>query len=79
MTVGIMMDSDDLIKWYEMELNSLKDAGTLTTDDLNPDIPIEKKIIKLINDFNSDNKSRINQLTLILDKLKQSDGDNDVK
>ena len=79
MTVGIMMDSDDLIKWYEMELNSLKGAGTLTTDDLNPDIPIEKKIIKLINDFNSDNKSRINQLTLILDKLKQSDGDNDVK
>ena len=56
----------------------LKSVGTLTTDDLNPDRPIEKKIIKLINDFNSENKSRINQLTLILDKLKQSDGDDDV-
>ena len=72
------MDNDDRIKWYERELNSLKSVGTLTTDDLNPDRPIEKKIIKLINDFNSENKSRINQLTLILDKLKQSDGDDDV-
>lgn len=72
------MDNDDRIKWYERELNSLKSMGTLTTDDLNPDRPIEKKIIKLINDFNSENKSRINQLTLILDKLKQSDGDDDV-
>lgn len=74
----IVMDNDDRIKWYERELNSLKSMGTLTTDDLNPDRPIEKKIIKLINDFNSENKSRINQLTLILDKLKQSDGDDDV-
>ena len=74
----IVMDNDDRIKWYERELNSLKSVGTLTTDDLNPDRPIEKKIIKLINDFNSENKSRINQLTLILDKLKQSDGDDDV-
>ena len=72
------MDNDDRIKWYERELNSLKHMGTLTTDDLNPDRPIDKKIIKLINDFNSENKSRINQLTLILSKLKQSDGDDDV-
>ncbi len=30
---------------------------------------------KLINDFNTDNKNRISQLTLISDKLKQFDGD----
>lgn len=73
-----MMGNDDLIKLYEMELDSLKQMGTIRTDDLNPDKPMDKKILKLINDFNSDNKSRINQLTLILDKLKQSDGDNGV-
>ena len=73
-----MVDNADLIKMYEMELSSLKHMGTIKTDDLNPDRPIDKKIIKLINDFNSENKSRINQLTLILSKLKQSDGDDDV-
>lgn len=74
----VMGNNEKLIKLYEMELDQLNQMGSLTTDHLNPNKPIDKKIIKLVNDFNSDNKSRINQLTLILDKLKQSDGDNDV-
>ena len=72
------MDNDDLIKRYERELTTLEQIGTISTDGLDTTDKMGKQIYKLITDFNNDNKSRINQLRLILLKLKKSDGDDSV-
>ena len=73
----MMMDNDDLIKRCERELSIIETVETIPTDNIDPDTEIGETLIKLINDFNSENKSRINQLRLILSILKKSDGDGD--
>jgi hypothetical protein len=73
-----MMDNDDLIKRCESELSIIERVETIPTDDLDPDSEIGETLINLINDFNNDNKSRVNQLRLILSILKKADGDNSV-
>lgn len=75
----MMMTNDNLINRCERELSIIERVETIPTDNLDPDSDMGKTLIKLINDFNSDNKSRVNQLRLILSILKKSDGDSDVQ
>lgn len=74
----IVMDNDDLIKRCESELSIIERVETIPTDDLDPDTEIGETLINLINNFNNENKSRVNQLRLILSILKKSDGDDSV-
>lgn len=72
------MDNDDLIKRCESELSIIERVEKIPTDDIDPDTEIGETLINLINDFNNENKSRVNQLRLILSILKKSDGDDSV-
>ena len=72
------MGNEKLIKICESELSIIERVETIPTDDIDPDSEIGETLIKLINDFNNDNESRVNQLRLILSILKKSDGDDSV-
>ena len=72
------MGNEKLIKKYEQELSILEQLGTVSTDNLDTSDKMGERIYNLITDFNNDNESRKNQLQLILSKLKELDGDDDV-
>lgn len=76
-----MSDNKELIKQYEYEINILQQIEPINPADLNMswcDDKTRETIMSIVNDDYYRWKNRINQLNLILDKLKQGDGDSDV-
>lgn len=66
------MDNADLINRCEWELDILEKIGTVPTGNLKPDSNINETILKLVNDYNTGHRNRVNQLRLILSILKKA-------
>ncbi len=76
--VTIMSDNEKLIKKCDTEIKKLQQIKPVNVDDLDLswcDADTRDYINDIYNDLNKSVKARINQLSLIRDKLK-SDGDN---
>lgn len=70
------MDNADLINRCEWELDILEKIGDVPTRNLKPDNAVHESILKLVNDYNTGHRNRVNQLRLILSILKKA-GDTD--
>lgn len=75
--VTIMSDNEKLIKKCDREIRKLQQIGPIDLTDIDwswCDADTRDLIVSINDDINRSVKSRINQLSLIRDKLK-SDGD----
>ena len=81
MTAGIVMtDKKDRIKQYEYDLWILQQVTPINPDDIDLswcDSKTRDSIMTIVKDDYYRWKNRVNQLNLILTKLKKDDGDSD--